>query len=282
MDRTLDAEVLAQWVGRTETAHDVIDAKQAMLMAATLGEDAPGQCDALPPLWHWIYFPVAKPPSELGRDGHPKLGGFLPPVALPRRMWAGGRFVFSHPLRVGDAVEKRSEIKSVALKQGRTGALCFVTVEHVFSVEGKVRLREEHDIVYREDPSPDAPKKALPTPPGGAEASMTFAAPPVTLFRYSALTFNGHRIHYDRDYCREVEGYPDLVVHGPLIGTLLAGFAVAQKPEMTLKSYGFRAVSPICGSMPFSLNAAGDGDGLKLWAVSPEGALAMQAEATFS
>lgn len=282
-ERTLDEQVLAQWIGKTEVRRDSIDAKQADLMAATLGSGQVfGDGDILPTLWHWTYFLSAASTPDLGRDGHPKLGGFLPPVSLPRRMWAGGRLEFTTPLRIGETVEKRSSIKAVKVKHGGTGALCFVTVVHEFSVDGEHRLTEEQDIVYREDPSADQPPKQPPMPPQGAEAVATVSASPVLLFRYSALTFNAHRIHYDRDYCREVEGYSDLVVHGPLTSTLLVNHAVAQHVGKKLKSYSFRAVSPICGEQAFTLNQKQDQTGCALWAETSEGALAMSASAEFA
>jgi len=283
IERTLDASVLEQWIGKTEIRLDIIDAKQANLMAATLGSRQVFQFGvALPFLWHWIYFLTALPTQDLGRDGHPKLGGFLPPVKLPRRMWAGGRFEFTAPLLVGETVEKISSIKAIEVKQGRTGTLCFVTVAHEFKVDGQLRLTEEHDIVYREDPLGDQVAKQLPVPPNGAEFVTTVSAGPTMLFRYSALTFNGHRIHYDRDYCRDVEGYPDLVIHGPLIATLLINHAVARHAGKELLSFHFRALSPICGEQAFTLNQKQSGAGCKLWAETTDGVLAMLASAEFA
>jgi len=281
--RTLDANVLDQWIGKAEIHLDTIDAKQANLMAATLESRRVFQIgDALPALWHWIYFLTALPTQDLGRDGHPELGGFLPPVKLPRRMWAGGRFNFTAPLLIGEGVEKVSSIKAIAVKQGRTGALCFVTVAHEFRVDGQLRLTEEHDIVYREDPLGDLPAKQSPVPPQGADIVATVSADQTMLFRYSALTFNGHRIHYDRDYCRDVEGYPDLVVHGPLIATLLVNHAVANHAEKELRSFDFRALSPICGDQAFTLNQKQGRADNTLWAQTADGVLAMLASAEFA
>ena len=281
-ERTMDPAVLNRWIGRSETAEDTIDVRQARLMEAVLGREPQlGAGDPLPPLWHWLYFPVARPPSELGRDGHPRLGGFLPPVGLPRRMWAGGRFAFEEPLRVGEPAIRHSTIRSVDRKSGRTGELCFVCVAHQVRVGDRVCFTEEHDIVYREDPGPGARSKAPPAPPEGAEWSRTVTPDPVTLFRYSALTFNGHRIHYDRIYCREVEGYPDLVVHGPLIATLLVGFGVENGPGRPLAQFRFRAVSPVFDSRPFAIKGRRTDDAIALWAETADGALAMEAQATF-
>ena len=237
--------------------------------------------DPLAPLWHWLYFPTTEPLSALGRDGHPRLGGFLPPVDLPRRMWAGGRFTFDRPLRVGDTVERHSTIDSVRLKQGKSGRLCFVTVRHDYHVAGEPRMAEEHDIVYREDPTPGAPSPIPPDAPADAEWTRTIDPGPVMLFRYSALTFNGHRIHYDRDYCHDVEGYPGLVFHGPLTATLLLDLALQEQPDRRIASYRFRAVSPLFDTAPFRIAGQSSGDEVALWAANSEGQLAMQAEAVF-
>ncbi len=280
-ERTLDPTILSRWVGKSEEASDRLAVKQARLMQTTMDQEASlAAGDPLPPLWHWIYFPIEVPLSGLGRDGHPRLGGFLPPVALPRRMWAGGRLSFLGPLPLGEAVVKRSTIKAVAPKEGRSGPLCFITVEHSYAVGGATALVEEHDIVYREDPSPDAPKPKPAAPPQGGEWRESVTPSPVQLFRYSALTFNGHRIHYDRDYCREVEGYPGLVFHGPLTGTLLADLA-ARRGGRALKTFSFRAVSPLFDSPAFIIDGKSEGEGAQLWAETPEGNLAMTAEATY-
>jgi len=281
-ERTLKPEILNQWLGKTETMTDTLDVRQANLMAATLGQAQDFKLgDKLPALWHWLYFLSARPPAELGRDGHFLLGDFLPPVDLPRRMWAGGRYTFLHPLRLGDQAVKTSRIENITQKSGRSGALCFVTESHTVSVAGQDCLREEHDIVYREDPKPGSPPVIASKAPQTPDWHRKIIADPVMLFRYSALTFNGHRIHYDRIYCREVEGYPDLVVHGPLIGTLLVDLAVKALPERTLKHYQFRALSPVFDSMVFSLNGCLDGEAATLWAEKPDGTPAIEATAVF-
>lgn len=282
MNPTRDPQILNRWLGKSSQATDVLSAKQANLMATVTGVPAGfNNGDPLPPLWHWIYFPFAAPVTALGRDGHSQPGGFLPPVDLPRRMWAGSRFDFIAPLLIGDQAVKTSRIESISLKNGRSGALCFVTVSHLVSVDGQPRLREEHDIVYREDPNPDTPVKKPENAPQDPDWQQTITPDPVTLFRYSALTFNGHRIHYDRLYCREVEGYPDLVVHGPLIGTLLAGLAVKAHPERPLKRFSFRAHNPVFDSAPFSIAGKGSDDNATLWASTPDGGLAMTAKAEY-
>jgi 3-methylfumaryl-CoA hydratase len=279
---TNDPETLARWVGRQETAEDVIDARPARLMASLFpGMAPPAEGEALPPLWHWLYFLEAAPLDALGRDGHPRRGGFLPPVALPRRMWAGGRLTFPRGLRIGDRAQRVSTILSVAPKQGRTGPLCFVTVRHEVTVNGAVALTEEHDIVYREDPAPDAPKPVPPAAPPPTPAQATVTPSPVMLFRYSALTFNGHRIHYDRGYATDTEGYDGLVFHGPLTATLLAAHA-ERAGGRRLAQFRFRGVSPLVDTAPFTIDAACEGDTTRLWAATPSGGLAMEAQAGFA
>ncbi|MDK3017083.1 FAS1-like dehydratase domain-containing protein [Pseudodonghicola flavimaris] len=271
---------LTDWIGRQDQHHDRLDPRPAQQLRSILpGEDSLAPGTALPPLWHWAYFPDFTPLSALGRDGHPARGGFLPPVALPRRMWAGGRLQFPGDLRIGDTVEKTSRILEVREKTGRSGALCFVTVEHRFTVAGDLRLIEEHDIVYRADPAPDAP---TPVPPQADPAPIEEAITPspVMLFRYSAATFNGHRIHYDPDYCRDVEGYPGLIFHGPLTATLLADLA-RRTGGRPLARFDFRAISPLYDIAPFTLRAAPGADGARVWAAGPDNALAMTAVATY-
>ena len=286
-EKTLDESILKSWIGKSEKSTDLIDSTQARLMEATLDRVPNLQDgDPLPQLWHWIYFLVPSRLSDLGRDGHPKLGGFYPPVDLPRRMWAGGRLDFDAPLRLGERIMKTSSIQNVALKKGRSGTLCFVTVRHEFvGADGMPRCREEHDIVYREDPTPGSAPLESPAPPGNGEWSCSVIPSAVMLFRYSALTFNGHRIHYDRDYCRDVEGYPGLVFHGPLTATLLADLAVRQIPNRTIAKFSFRAVAPLFDDKPFIIrgkSADPEGNELDLWAETPTGRLAMTASATFS
>ena len=285
-ERTLDETTLKSWIGKTQASTDLIATSQARLLQATLDREPDlADGDVLPPLWHWTYFLTTARLSELGRDGHPKLGGFIPPVDLPRRMWAGGRLGFSAPVRLGEQITKSSEVIDVALKNGRSGTLCFITVRHQFSgTDGGQRFWEEHDIVYRQDPDQNAPPPSPPPAPDNAQHTRTISPSAVMLFRYSALTFNGHRIHYDRDYCRNVEGYPGLIFHGPFTATLLADFAVAVMPELRLKTFAFRAVSPLFDDAPFAIRAKpGEHDNtIEVWAETPQGALAMSAQATFS
>jgi 3-methylfumaryl-CoA hydratase len=274
----LDIAKLQQWIGRSETRSDVVTAAPVAALAATLDIDSPGEI--LPPLWHWLYFLPFHRQSELGPDGHAKRGGFLPPVDLPRRMWAGGRLEFHHPLHVGDNITRVSRIADVKLKQGRSGPLVFVLVRHEISNAGGLALTEEHDIVYREHPGPG---DAAPAPqPAPSDVAWQRAVHPddILLFRYSALTFNGHRIHYDRRYVTEVEGYPGLVVHGPLIATLLVDLIRANLPAATVKRFEFRAVSPIFDTADFTVaGKPRDKHTIDLWAKNAAGALVMTATA---
>ncbi len=283
---TLDSEILQSWIGRQETDTDLFDARQARLMQALLDRTPElGEGDPLPPLWHWVFFPAPAQPSLLGPDGHHKLGGFLPPVDLPRRMWAGGRVTFNSPIALGLTITKTSTIKSVEVKHGRSGRLCFVTVQHdLAGPDGIVCVSEEHDIVYRDHPAPDAPAPKPVPPPQHADWSETITPSPVLLFRYSALTYNGHRIHYDRDYARNEEGYPGLVFHGPLTVTLLTDRALGRMPGRMVEKLSYRAVSPLFDTRPFTLNGKLDEDGptMRIWAETPDRGLAMDVTATFA
>ena len=274
-EATLNEEILQKWIGNTESVTDTLDPKQARLMQATMDRSMSLTAgDELPPCWHWIYFLTAAPMSGLGRDGHAALGEFLPPVDLPRRMWAGGRLTFEKPIFLGETIEKRSTITDVKMKSGKSGKLCFVTVRHDFlGVGEELRISEEQDLVYREDASPDAPKPAPAPCPENSVLSETIVPSSVQLFRYSALTFNSHRIHYDRSYCTDVEGYPGLIYHGPLSATVLADCAMQSGDGKTLKSFSFRAVAPIFDTEPFTLHHDGN---QTFWTQTPEGGLAMK------
>jgi len=287
----IDAASLARlqaWQGRSETFADEITAAPVRGLAATLDRDDPPPIPGsrLPELWHWLYFLPHHRQSEIGPDGHPRRGGFLPPVPLPRRMWAGGRLSWEagNPLTVGDAARRISTIVSVDHKAGRSGELVFVLVRHEIHNARGLALTEEHDIVYRAAPVPgDVP--AQPTPaPKDAAFSRGVAPDDVLLFRYSALTFNGHRIHYDRRYVTEVEGYPGLVVHGPLIATLLVDLLRREMPQARLSRFEFRAVRPIFDVTAFRVHGRPDADGktVHLWAEDADGWLAMRATATLA
>ncbi len=282
MTNTLNSNnFLDQWIGKTETNEDYISAGQANLMCATMGLlKTLKKGDELPALWHWIYFLSAKVPNELGLDGHPKLGGFLPPVKLPMRMWAGGRFVFYRPIKIGDVAIKKSKVEAIKHKQGKTSDLCFITVSHSIFIDDQICIREEHDIVYKNAPKTNDVRTPI-EPPKKIDWHRKVITNPTLLFRYSALTFNGHRIHYDREYAKTTELYPNLVVHGPLIATLLANFSTEKLDKQTLKSFEFKALAPIFDQAPFYLNARHNNNIVNLWASDVNGGLALKAKATF-
>lgn len=277
----IDMDFLRTWIGRESMDEDVLSARHARLMAATLGLPQQDLVDgaALPPLWHWLYFLEGLPASELGRDGHPARGGFLPPVPLANRMWAGGRLAFHAPVALGSRVRKRSRVVSIEHKRGRSGDLVFVTVRHEVLDGDRVAITEDHDIVYKSPAPPGAvPPAAAPMPV--PTHSEPFEATSTMLFRYSALTFNGHRIHYDQDYCRHVEGYANLVVHGPLQATLLAGLATRLGPR-PLRHFRYRGLRPSLLGTPLTVHAAPNADGWTLWTAQPDGSVSMRAEAVF-
>ncbi len=277
----MNPEQLKAWTGRTETLKDVVTAAPPRMLRATLDLPLDALADGLPPLWHWLFFLPSARASELGPDGHPRRGGFLPPVPLPRRMWAGGQLEFFHPLRLGDAIERTSTIEDVSVKSGRTGELCFVRVRHEVKSPRGLALREFHDIVYRPNPAPGAAAPAYDMAADG-EWCERVVPDEVLLFRYSALTFNGHRIHYDRRYVTGVEGYGGLIVHGPLMATLLAGLGARHFGGREAKSFSFRALKPVIDLQPFDVcGAPQGGDAAELWIRDFEGHRAMAARMEF-
>ncbi|NWB30079.1 FAS1-like dehydratase domain-containing protein [Pseudomonas gingeri] len=269
---------LSAWLGRTEEAHDQLSRNLLKRIAATFGENAPSHGEALPPLWQWCFFQDPLAESQLGSDGHPARGGFLPPADNRNRMWAGGRLEFFHALRAGHDAARLSTITHIEEKQGRTGSLLFVTVRHEYSQDGRLAIREEQDIVYRE-----------PTPPkqGSGEALVegewreAVEPTPTLLFRYSAVTFNGHRIHYDYPYVTATEGYPGLVVHGPMIATLnLRAFCRAH-PDVNLRRFTYRGLRPLIAPQPFEVGGRIVSPGVaELWAGNA-GGIAQRAEVHF-
>jgi 3-methylfumaryl-CoA hydratase len=280
----VDLERLRAWIGRKEFRTDTVTAWPVVGLAATLDRDdpEPRPGDEIPPGWHWLYFLEAHRASELGDNGHPRVGSFLPATGLPRRMWAGGRFDFRRPLRVGEAIRRDSEIISIEPKAGRSGQLVFVTVRHTVTAAGDVAVVEEHDIVYREAAKPgDAPPSGKPAPREAAWR-RELTADPVMLFRYSALTFIGTRIHYDLDYCRDVEGYPGLVVHGPLQTLLMLDLCRRNDPRPVAR-FDYRALHPVFHFERFSINGNPSRDRSKtdLWTTNAAGHVAMQATACF-
>ena len=243
--------------------------------------------EAITPGAHWCFFHPHAPMTEVGPDGHPKRGGFMPdPPGLPRRMFASSRMAFVGDLCIGDAVTRTQEITSVTPKTGKTGRLLFVTVDETYSGPRGDALRHGMDIVYREAPADGANTPPSPKPaPDNAVWTRTVTPDPVMLFKYSAVTLNGHRIHYDRTYAMEEEGYPGLVVHGPLIGTLLMDLCRRERPDDRLSAFSYRAVAPLFDIAPFTVNAApkadAEGDVWTLWAANEQGHLCMQGEARF-
>ena len=275
---------LRQWIGKTESHADVATAWPVAALAATLDrrDPDPAAGDPIPPGWHWLYFLESTPASELGADGHPRRGGFLPPVPLPRRMWAGGRIEFMRPLRVGETLRRDSEIIAVEPKQGKGGNLVFVTVRHTIVASGDTAAVEEHDIVYLEAVRPgDPPPQGRPAPTD-PKWRREIVLDPVLLFRFSALTFNGHRIHYDLDYARNEEHYPGLVVHGPLQTILMLDLA-RREVSRPVKKLDYRALHPVFHTERMTVNGAPGGDGSKaeLWTANAAGTYAMTGTAYF-
>lgn len=276
----IDEAFLRGWIGRTERAEDVIAPRLVREFLATLdkADDLPAYGALAPLAIHWCLSPPTVKASALGADGHPERGGFLPPVSLPRRMWAGGGLAFHDQLRVGDVVKRQSSIDDVRVKHGRSGILCFVTVCHTLSTVRGLALTERHDIVYRDLGGADTSKSApvtLPQP----DRTLACRADPPLLFRYSAITFNGHRIHYDRSYVTGIEGYPGLIVHGPLQATMLMQFA-AEIIGRPLAQFAFRGLQPLFDFEPFSLCARAEESGLKLWIITDDGKQTMEASAS--
>jgi 3-methylfumaryl-CoA hydratase len=284
MTEKLDLDHLRQWIGRTSEASDIVTAQLVKALRATLfqeiGEPKPG--DAAPFTVHWCLAQPVFAMSMLSADGHPTRGGFLPPVPLPRRMWAGGELQFFDPLRVGDDTTRKSRISDVTVKTGSTGQLCFVSVEHDVTTPRGTAIRERQDIVYRgmESTQSATPAKAA-SPPPVARHRETHMADPVLLFRYSALTFNGHRIHYDRDYVTKVEGYPGLIFHGPLQAAFIVELAAKLHGGTPPRKFSYRGVQPLFEGAEFSVNASDNGTGLELWTANSADQPTMKGTATW-
>jgi 3-methylfumaryl-CoA hydratase len=271
----------AQWTGRSRTEEDEATAAPVRALAATLDLDVPAAApgEPIPPAWHWLYFLATASGSSLGADGTEARGAFLPPVELPRRMWAGGSFVFHRPLRLGERIRRVSTIGSVARKLGKQGPLVFVTVLHeITGTEGRA-VSEEHVIVYRPAARPGEAPAPLAAPEGAAWRRVV-SPDPVLLFRFSALTFNSHRIHYDRPYATEAEGYPGLVVHGPLQALLLLELVRSAARDRPVRRFEYRALAPIFDTAPFSVNGTQEGETIRLWAADGAGSLGMTGRAT--
>jgi 3-methylfumaryl-CoA hydratase len=280
----LDLDHLRQWIGRTAEATDVVTAHLVKGLRATLFEEVgePKKGDAAPFTVHWCLGAPVFPMSQLGPDGHPTRGGFLPPVPLPRRMWAGGELEFHDSLRVGDEPKRSSRITDVSMKSGSTGQLCFVSVEHLVTTGRGLAIRERQDIVYRDMGGAQGAASSKPAPsPPTAQHRETHMADPVLLFRYSALTFNGHRIHYDRDYVTKVEGYPGLIFHGPLQAAFIVELAAKLHGGTPPKKFVYRGVQPLFEGSEFSVNANTTADGMDLWTANSASQPTMKGTATW-
>jgi 3-methylfumaryl-CoA hydratase len=282
MTEQLDLDHLRQWIGRTQEASDIVTAQLVKGLRATLFQEVgePKAGDAAPFTVHWCLAQPVFPMSMLGPDGHPTRGGFLPPVPLPRRMWAGGEIEFLGDLRVGDQSTRTSRISDVTVKSGSTGQLCFVSVEHAVTSPRGVAIRERQDIVYREMGGAQATPAKAPPPPV-AQHRETHVSDPVLLFRYSALTFNGHRIHYDRDYVTKVEGYPGLIFHGPLQAAFIVEMAAKLRGGKPPKKFTYRGLQPLFEGGEFSVNADDNGASMELWTANDAGQPTMKGTATW-
>lgn len=274
----MDALQLNDWVGRTQQAHDYLGGSLISRIAATFNESAPAEGDELPWLWHWCFFSEPVSNEGLGPDGHPALGGFMPPAHGRNRMWAGGRVEFIAPLRVGHSASRNSKILSIEEKAGRTGSLLFVTLQHEYVQNQQLCIREEQDIVYR---LPAPPKLAAGEMPPTGDWQERVAPDPVLLFRYSAVTFNSHRIHFDWPYVTETEGYPGLVVHGPLTATLALAAFVRANPLACVRHFAFRGVRPLIAPEAFHVGGLHAESGVaRLWASNDTG-ICQSAEVRF-
>jgi len=278
----IDLEHLNQWVGKEHvTLTETLDLRASTGLAAMLNRTSgPRAGDALPPLWQWLYFNPNPKQSELGTDGHPTRGAFLPPVPLQRRMWASGDMSFHAPLLLGETVEKQSRVSSVKLKQGASGPLVFVEVTHEYFVAKELRISEVQTLVYRNKPVGAQPQNSTETDAPSGTWNKTIQADSILLFRYSALTSNTHRIHYDHDYTVNHEGYPGLLVQAPLTATLLVQLLCEHLPGQRIAEFRFRAVQALIAGHAFTIHGKLEsGDTAALWVLDADGQLAMNASA---
>ena len=267
-------------IGKSKRVIDQLDPARAAAMHAMLDLSGPppNAGDALPPFWHYAYFWEGMRPIELGRDGHPRTGDFIPDLGLPRRMWAGGDLQFDAPLIIGQAARKKTKIVNVERKDARTGSLGIVTLRHELSQDGRVCVTEEQSLIYRGDADLNAPKPVPPIAPTDETVKQTRKFSSTDLFRYSALSFNGHRIHYDRDYAINVEGYDGLIVHGPLLAQNLLN--LAQSLLGSVRTFRFRATAPLFDFEAVAFCAKPEAEGISLWARGPDGRMCLSATAT--
>ena len=278
----IDLPHLSTWIGREASVSDILTPELVRRFRSTF-DLSPVQADIgekAPRLIHLCLGQPGSLTSELGADGHPRKGGFLPPVPLPRRMWASGSIVFHRDLHVGDTVRRVSRITNVTAKTGRTGPLCFISLEHTILVDDQESLVEAQTIVYRSADEGGQTKPAAPAEEGSRQRRMVPSAP--LLFRYSAITFNGHRIHYDRGYATSVEHYPGLVVHGPLQATLLYNFASEINDGIPASHFSFRSHTPLFDDDPFLLHAKQEKGRMSLWTARAGGPVGMAAEAKWT
>jgi 3-methylfumaryl-CoA hydratase len=282
---------MTEWIGRELRTTQTLHPFAARALAAMLDhERLPDAGDALPAAWHWLYFLETPGTADTGLDGHPARGALIPPIPLPRRMWASGALELSAPLRLGEPAERISTIRAVEHKRGKSGELFFVTIDHDVHQHGMLCIREEQTLVYRATPTGQSAmppgQRTLPSPlPAGESApdgdwSRTVNIDPVLLFRFSALTYNAHRIHYDRDYATGTEGYPGLVVHGPLLVVLLLDQLRARRPESKPKSVRFRAMRPTFDLGAFALRGRCEGPVVSLWSADGDNYVGMSATVT--
>jgi 3-methylfumaryl-CoA hydratase len=265
------------WIGREAMDRGCLTEGHAAQVSATLGEEVPlREGDPMPLLWHWCAFPTTAPNDQLGRDGHARGSSIQPPVYLPRRMWAGGSLCFHRPLRVGEPIERRSRIRSMVEKAGKTGPMVLLTLDHLIFGRDGLAVEERQDIVYLEIPETFVPPARQPLPAPTVDSIET---PETLLFRYSALTFNAHRIHYDLPYTQQVEKYPALVVHGPLQAMLLMRTARRRRPG-SLVFFDFRGVHPMFAGTPCDIALREDDEGMELWS-GQDGHQCMQARAVW-
>lgn len=273
----MDVAHLKSWIGREEIAVDRASPGPLRNLAAILDHERwPWADGVVPPLGHWLYFQPSVRQSAIGKDGHPLRGDFLPPVSLSRRMWAGSRVAFFTPIPIDAELERTSRIESVDHKAGATGDLLFVTIGHRVRCGGALVVEETQTLVYRGETAGAAQPEAA-TAPSEAAVSRAYCADSVALFRFSAVTFNGHRIHYDRDYARVVEGYPDLVVHGPFQVMLLMDLFLGEHSAFAVREFSFRARRPIFAGDRFTLNCSAGDREFDLWTAGEDGKLAMTA-----
>ena len=276
----IDSRRLRDCIGRSETRYDRITEAPVAALSATLDYDhtVAKRGEMLPPCWHWLYFLDAAPNARLDVDGHVRRGGFIPPIPLPRRMWAGSRLKFHTPLIVGDEARRVTTIADVRNKVGRSGELVFLTLRHQVYAHDELAIEEDQELVYRRASPGGITGEAAPAP-AAPQWSREVTPDPVLLFRYSALTFNSHRIHYDREYATGTEGYASLVVQGPLTATLLLDLLRREMPGADLAAFEFRAVRPLLEGAPMTLQGRAEGDDILLWALDDAGALALSARA---